>query len=84
MKSKIEWRLGSVPVMKVASNSATGNYMEEDMDVNAGVIADGEDTVEGVGAGMYRFALEVASGRKTFSEAMGHREFITWRQGPVL
>ncbi len=74
----------TVPVMKVASNSKTGNYMEEDMDVNAGVIADGEDTVQGVGTGMYRFALEVASGRKTFSEAMGHREFITWRQGPVL
>ena len=74
----------TVPVIKVASNSQTGRYMAEDMDVNAGVIADGEDTIEGVGAGMYRFALEVASGRKTFSEAMGHREFITWRQGPVL
>ena len=54
------------------------------MDVNAGVIADGKSTVEDVGSEMYQFALEVASGRKTFSEAMGHREFVTWRQGPVL
>ena len=74
----------TIPVIKVASNSKMGNYMEEDMDVNAGVIADGDDTVEGVGTAMYRFALEVASGRKTFSEAMGHSEFMTWRQGPVL
>jgi len=74
----------TVPVIKVASNSKTGSHMEEDMDIDAGVIADGKGTVEEVGAAMYGFALEVASGRKTFSESMGHREFVTWRQGPVL
>jgi altronate dehydratase len=33
---------------------------------------------------MYHFVLEVASGRKTFSELLGHREFVPWRIGPVL
>jgi altronate hydrolase len=71
-------------VVKVASNSKTGLYMDEDMDVNAGTIADGKEDIPTVGTHMYRFVLEVASGRKTFSEALGHREFVPWRIGPVL
>jgi altronate hydrolase len=74
----------TVPVVKVASNSKTGLYMDEDMDVNAGTIADGKEDIPTVGTHMYRFVLEVASGRKTFSEALGHREFVPWRIGPVL
>jgi altronate hydrolase len=58
--------------------------MEEDMDVNAGTIADGEEDIAAVGTRIYNLALEVASGKKTFSEALGHREFIPWRIGPVL
>jgi altronate dehydratase len=74
----------TVPVVKVASNSTTGIHMAEDMDINAGTIADGKEDIPGVGTRMYRFVLEVASGRKTFSEALGHREFVPWRIGPVL
>jgi altronate hydrolase len=58
--------------------------MEEDMDVNAGTIADGDEDIAAVGSRMYELVLEVASGRKTFSEELGHREFIPWRIGPVL
>jgi len=74
----------TVPVVKIASNSATGQFMTEDMDINAGTVADGEEDLPALGRRMYRFVLEVASGRQTFSEAMGHREFIPWRIGPVL
>ncbi len=74
----------TVPVIKIASNSATARRMEEDMDVNAGTIADGEEDIAAVGTRMYELVLEVASGRKTFSEVLGHREFIPWRIGPVL
>jgi altronate dehydratase len=73
-----------VPVVKVASNSKTGRHMAEDMDINAGAIADGAEDIPAVGKRIYHFVLEVASGRKTFSEALGHREFIPWRIGPVL
>ena len=58
--------------------------MSEDMDINAGTIADGTEDIAGVGTRMYRFVLEVASGRKTYSELLGHREFVPWRIGPVL
>jgi altronate dehydratase len=74
----------TIPVVKVASNSFTGRGMAEDMDINAGTIADGEEDIAAVGKRMYAFVLEVASGKKTFSEALGHREFIPWRIGPVL
>jgi altronate dehydratase len=74
----------TVPVVKIASNSKTGKFMDEDMDINAGTIADGEEDIAGVGTRMHRFMLEVASGKQTFSEALGYGEFIPWRIGPVL
>lgn len=74
----------TVPVVKIASNSETGLRMNEDMDINAGTIADGKEDIAAVGTRIYRFVLEVASGRKTFSELLGHREFVPWRIGPVL
>ena len=74
----------TVPVVKIASNSKTGKFMDEDMDINAGTIADGEEDIADVGTRMHRFMLEVASGKQTFSEALGYGEFIPWRIGPVL
>ena len=74
----------TVPVVKIASNSTTGLSMNQDMDLNCGSIAEGKEDIPTVGKRMYDFVLEVASGRKTFSEALGHREFIPWRIGPVL
>lgn len=74
----------SVPVVKIASNSHTGKRMAEDMDINGGTVADGEETIPELGERVYRFVLEVASGRKTFSEQLGHREFVPWRIGPTL
>jgi len=74
----------TIPVVKIASNSATGQFMDEDMDINAGTIADGSEDLPTLGKRMYQYVLEVASGRKTFSEELGHGEFVTWRIGPVL
>ncbi len=74
----------TIPVVKVASNSKTGKYMDEDMDINAGTVADGDETLPELGERIYNFVLDVASGKQTFSEALGHREFIPWRIGPVM
>jgi len=54
------------------------------MDVNAGRIADGEATVAEVGGEIFDLMLRVASGEKTASERLGHKEFVPWRIGPVL
>jgi len=74
----------TVPVVKLASNSKTGGFMDEDMDVNCGTVADGDEELPALGERIYDFVLDVASGRQTFSEALGHREFVPWRIGPVL
>ncbi|MBI3697080.1 MAG: altronate dehydratase [Acidobacteria bacterium] len=74
----------TVPVIKVATNSRMARHMQSNMDLNAGVIADGEEDIRQVGERMYRFMVEVASGCRTFSEQLGHREFVPWRIGPVM
>jgi altronate hydrolase len=74
----------TIPVIKIASNSATFRAMPENMDVNAGTIADGESTVPSIGRAIFDLMLEVASGRRTWAERMGHQEFVPWRIGPVM
>jgi altronate hydrolase len=74
----------SVPVIKIASNSFTYDRMTENMDINAGRIADGEASVAQVGREIFDTVLRVASGEKTKAEKLGHQEFVPWRIGPVM
>ena len=74
------------PCIKVATNSPMYNWMEEDMDINAGTILDGTETVGEVGRRIYDKILAVAGGEKTKSElaGMGDEEFAPWMLGPTL
>jgi altronate hydrolase len=74
----------TMPVIKIASNSSTYHRMRDNMDVNAGRIGDGAATVAEIGCEIFDLILEVASGKKTASERLGHNEFVPWRIGPVL
>jgi altronate dehydratase len=74
----------TIPVVKIASNSPTYRRMRDNMDVNAGRIADGEAAVSEIGREIFDLLLRVASGEKTCSERLGHKEFVPWRIGPVL
>jgi altronate hydrolase len=74
----------TIPVIKIATNSNTYGRMRDNMDVNAGRIADGEATVQQVGREIFDLMLEAASGRQTCAERMGHKEFVPWRIGPVM
>lgn len=74
----------NIPVLKIASNSATYRRMTGNMDINAGRIADGAATVEEVGREIFDTLLRVASGEKTKAELLGHHEFAPWRIGPVM
>jgi altronate hydrolase len=74
----------TVPVIKIASNSNTFSRMRDNMDVNAGRIADGLAPVSEVGREIFALVLRVASGERTASERLGHHEFVPWRIGPVL
>lgn len=74
----------SIPVIKIASNTHTYLRMQDNMDINAGTIADGEKSVAEVGEEIFQSVLRVASGEKTCAERLGHKEFVPWRIGPVL
>jgi len=74
----------TIPVVKIATNSATYRRMRDNMEVNAGAITDGEKSVAEVGREIFDLVLRVASGERTASERLGHREFVPWRIGPVL
>ncbi|GAA1849132.1 hypothetical protein GCM10009751_01690 [Myceligenerans crystallogenes] len=73
------------PSIKVATNTPMYERMSEDMDVNAGVIVDGEATVADVGRVILDRILAVASGERTVSEdlGIGAEEFIPWHVGAV-
>jgi altronate hydrolase len=74
------------PSIKLATNTEMYRRMEEDMDVNCGAILDGEVTVEQMGQRIFDLILEVASGRRTKSEALGfgNHEFTPWQIGAVM
>ncbi len=74
-----------VPSIKIATNTPMYQRMEDDMDVNAGVIYAGT-TVQEVGREIFEIVLRVASGEKTKSEqhGVGDEEFCPWSIGPVL
>ncbi|KKL71477.1 hypothetical protein LCGC14_2094500, partial [marine sediment metagenome] len=57
-----------------------------DMDVNCGLLMDGEETMEEIGRRIFSFILETASGKKTKSEAygIGDHEFVPWLMGAVM
>ena len=63
------------PVMKISTNSITYNKIRENIDINAGVIVDGEGTLQSVGRQIFDEVVEVASGKLVRAEILGHREF---------
>ena len=74
-----------VPSLKLATNSAMFHRMDEDMDINCGVVLEGVSVAE-LGEQIFERILEVASGEPTKSEELGFgdEEFIPWQIGAVM
>ena len=74
------------PSLKIATNSELYRRMPGDMDIDAGTILTGEESVEQVGRRIFERLLEVASGSPTLSEAqgLGDYEFVPWQIGAVM
>ncbi len=74
------------PSIKLSTNTQMYERMSEDMDINAGKIADGDATIEEVGAEIFDYMLDIASGKQSKSEALGFgdNEFIPWQVGAVM
>jgi len=77
--------LAAVPVIKVATRTDLARRWHDLMDINAGTIADGEATIEAVGWQLFRYMLDVASGRqKTWAERWKlHNQLVLFNPAPV-
>ena len=75
-----------VPTLKLASNTEMYRRLSDDMDINCGLIVDGQSTVQEMGEAIFRLILETASGKQTRSELLGFgdNEFVPWQIGPVM
>jgi altronate hydrolase len=73
------------PSLKIATNSRLYRHMEEDMDIDAGVILTGVP-VRDVGLQILEELIAVAGGKRTKSErqGLGDETFAPWMLGPVL
>jgi galactarate dehydratase len=79
------YSLSLVPVVKVSSRTALADKWHDLIDIDAGRIATGHATIEQVGWELFRFMLEVASGRKkTWAEHWGlGNALVPFNPGPV-
>jgi galactarate dehydratase len=77
--------LAMVPVAKVSSRTALAEKWPDLIDVDAGVIATGQATIADVGWQLFRYLLDVASGRsKTWAEQWRlHNALAPFNPGPV-
>jgi galactarate dehydratase len=74
------------PCIKLATNTAMYEHMEDDMDLNCGGIITGEETIEQSGQRIFDKIVSVASGERTLSEQYdyGNNEFVPWQVGAVM
>ena len=72
------------PFIKVTGNNETYRRMSQDMDINAGTIITGEESIESVGQRIFNEMIEVASGKLTSGETLGYYNFSVYRRDPRL
>lgn len=67
------------PVIKLASNTGVYERMSRDLDLSAGGVIDGTETIDEVGARVFEHVRRVASGEVLAkAEELKHREFQFW------
>jgi len=77
--------LASVPVIKVSTRTALKQRWPDLIDLDAGVIATGEATIEDIGWKLFHLMLEVASGRtRVWADQWGlHNDLTLFNPAPV-
>ena len=70
------------PVLKTSTNSKLADKMPDIIDINAGPIVEGQETIEQMGAKMLELVIETACGNYvTKAESLGQDDFIPWKRG---
>ncbi len=73
------------PTVKMSSNTALARRMPDLIDIDAGTVISGEDTIETKGEELLKLLIKVASGEQlTHAERLGQDDFIPWKRGVSL
>lgn len=68
------------PVIKITGNAETFEKLIDNIDINAGTILDGSESLKSVGKRIYDMITDTASGKKTKAEALGYKDFIIFKR----
>lgn len=71
------------PVIKLASNTPIFERMVNDLDLSAGGVIDGTETIDEVGQRVFDRVVAVAGGLQAKAEEHKHREFQFWAEQTV-
>jgi altronate hydrolase len=71
------------PVIKLASNTPVFERMRNDIDLSAGGVIDGTETIDEVGQRVFDQIVRVAGGVEAKAEQHKHREFQFWAEQTV-
>lgn len=73
------------PVLKMSSNTALFERMNDIIDINAGTVISGEDTIQTMGEKVLEHIIQVASGEtQAKADIKGQNDFIPWKRGVSL
>lgn len=72
------------PTLKIATNTPLATKKSGWIDFNAGVVADGEKTIDEAAQSLLELVIRVASGEQTKAEQHGFREISIFKDGVVL
>ena len=72
------------PVIKITANSETYAKMFDNIDIDASKIISGDKTIQDVGTEIFNEVIEVANGKFTKAESLGHYEFGIYKIAPTF
>ncbi|WP_405267237.1 UxaA family hydrolase [Cellulophaga sp. Ld12] len=73
------------PVLKMSSNTKLYERMNDIIDINAGTVISGEDTIATMGEKILEHIIKVASGELASKAVLhGNNDFIPWKRGVSL
>ncbi len=73
------------PVVKISSNTNLFMKMNDIIDIDAGTIIDGKETIQQVGERILDYIIKLANGEvKAKAQVSSHDDFIPWKRGISL
>lgn len=73
-----------MPVIKVTANRRTAERMADNIDLDLSGVIEGALAIERAGERIFDEILDVANGKLTKAERLGHTEFSIYRMGPTF